>query len=670
MPRTESTIAAAEACYRGGDYSAAVALLENLVDQDPAQAAVLRILGLCRLQLHEPVEALGLLERAHALAPHDPWTQMHYGIGLQSVGRHKEAVAVFRTSQAKLPNDPAPLLNISSSLLALGNVPGAIRAARRGRLRAPAMADAHYILGLAYLTADWLNCAAQSFRIATRLAPGSANAWVSLGVARYRKGEIEGAKQAMRVALEVDPGNESAAANLGGFLKLSGEVEVAETVLRGVVERAPNAFAARINLAADLLQEDRAEEALSLLEGTTPTDPGMRQHWLLQKVLALIKLSRLLEARDMLDSVGAVPPGLEPLIQWREVMLSLEAKDDAQARRQATAMETMLTMTASMLPEHRIMGHFDAAKFWTRQREPDRAFPNWISGHRLLARFQPFSRRDFAAFADTTIAAFDAARLAHGPRASNLDQTPVFVVGMPRSGTTLVEQILSAHHEITGAGERTALGETFFRLGGNPESPGAVRKVAALDSAALDLAAQKYLADLHAIDARSTRIVDKMPGNFKHLGLMALMLPGARVIACDRDPRDIGLSIFTFRFYGLHAYAHDLSDLGWYIGQQRRLMAHWHAVLPNPILTIRLRDWIEDFSGTLRKLLDFLGLPYDKACEDFHAVRRRVRTVSRMQVQERVHARGLGRWREYEHHLMPLITALEESNAFEEASIH
>jgi hypothetical protein len=171
---------------------------------------------------------------------------------------------------------------------------------------------------------------------------------------------------------------------------------------------------------------------------------------------------------------------------------------------------------------------------------------------------------------------------------------------------------------------------------------------------------------LHALDPDARRIVDKMPGNFRHLGLMSLLLPGARVIACERDPRDIGLSIFTYRFFGMHGYAHDLADLGWYIGQQRRLMAHWRAALPNPVFTVRLRDWVEDFPGTLRRLLEFLDLPYDPACENFHQSERRVRTASRAQVREKINARGLGRWRGFETQLAPLIAELETAGAWEE----
>jgi hypothetical protein len=150
-----------------------------------------------------------------------------------------------------------------------------------------------------------------------------------------------------------------------------------------------------------------------------------------------------------------------------------------------------------------------------------------------------------------------------------------------------------------------------------------------------------------------------MPGNFRLLGLVALMLPGAKIIHCVRDPRDVGLSIFSRRFRGYHNYAHDLADLGGYIAQQYRLMAHWKAALPNPILTLDHSEWIADFDATLAKVLDHVGLPHDPNCARFHESERLVRTASRYQVRRPINAAGVGRWRRFETELQLLVAALE-----------
>jgi len=661
MTDERSAIAEAEARYRARDYAGAAEKLEKLAAAEDADA--LRLLALCRVRQNQPAEGLELFARARELAPADPWVALHYGIGLQSVGRHEEAAKMFREAAPRLPADPAPWLNLSTSLLALGDERGAIRAARHGRLRAPQMAQAHYVLGMAYLAAGFLGKAEDCFTTATKLQPDFADAWVNLGVARYRSGKIFPAREAMRAALRADPGHAAAAGNLGAFLRLTGEIEAAESVLRGVIAANPQAATARINFAADLLQEDRAAEALDLLDGTAPAAGEMRTQWALQRILALIRLGRMQEAKAALESLGPVPPGLLPLVLWRRAVLAAAAGDEAAARQAAREIAAALRGNNAMVPEHAIMAHYDLAKFWTQRGDHNSAFTHWVQGHKQLARFQPFSRAGHQAFIDATIATFDAARLA-GPRAGNTDTAPVFVVGMPRSGTTLTEQILAAHGMVHGAGERAALARCFWENGGG-ETAAAVRRVAQLQTPALDGLAGKYLAELHALDPDAARIVDKMPANANYLGLMALLMPGAKVIACERDPRDIGLSIFSFRFYGVHAYANDLSDLGWYIGQHRRLMAHWRAALPNPILTVRLSDWVDDFDFTLRRVLAFLELPYDAACERFHEVDRRVRTVSRAQVKEKVNARGLGRWRRYQAHLAPLIAELEAAGALE-----
>jgi tetratricopeptide (TPR) repeat protein len=665
MASTETAQAAAPAValgeerYRAGAYAEAEAIFTQLSAAQDDDYAALRMLGLARLRLGKRETALEALEKARALAPTDPLVRLHYGLGLHALGRHAEAATEFRACAPLMPADPAPYLNLSAALLALGDARGAIDAARRARRRDQGLPQAVYMVGMAYLAAERFRDALDAFAATLRLDPNLADAWVNIGVVRYRQDDIEGAKTAMRQALAIAPGHVGAAGNLGAFLRLSGQVEAAERLLADVLERNPEAAEVRINQAAALLSEERPAEALALLEDrTAPADPQLARHWHMQRMLALLQVGRTAEAREAMTAIGEVPPELTPLIYWRRMLLALAEGDRAVAQESAIAMEEALANTAGLVPEHRIMAHFDLGRFWSTQNDPERTVANWIAGHRMLSRFQPFSRESHLAFIDAMITRFDRARLHDGPRAQNTDPTPVFIVGMPRSGTTLAEQIIAAHPQAFGAGERGALYQVFAALGG--ETPQGVGRIAALDQPTLNASAERYLAELHALAADKARIVDKMPGNFNFLGRAALMLPGARIIHCVRDPRDIGLSIYTFRFYGYHPYAHDLGDLGWYIAQHDRIMAHWREALPNPILTLALDDWVEDFDGTLRRVLDFIDLPYDPACVRFYESDARVLTVSRSQVRQPVNARGLGRWRRYSAQLQPLIEALEE----------
>jgi Tfp pilus assembly protein PilF len=566
------------------------------------------------------------------------------------------------------PTTAAAWLERAVWLLGQGDAAAAARAASEACRRAPQDARAHYVYGQAWLALGEHGRAALASGAAIRLAPDWADAWVNYGLAHYRQGDIETAKEAMRQALRRVPRHAAATANLGAFMRISGEFEEAEALLTATLARSPEDVGARLNLVADLLQEDRAAEALILLEAPVPADPAIARHWHLQRALGLIELGRAAEARVALAAItdlGPIPRAVAPLWYWRHALLARAEGDAAGMRTSAAQMAAALeAMGPDATPEHRIMGHYDLAKLYSESGDAAAAMRHWAAGHALLRPTQPFSRAAHAAFIDASIEAFGGARLRAGARAANSDPAPVFIVGMPRSGTTLCEQILGAHRDVQGAGERTALSEAFAALGKGRDAA-AARRVAASDGATLDAAATDYLAGLHALAPDRARIVDKMPGNYLYLGLVGLLLPGARIIHCMRDPRDIGLSIFTIRFYGYHPYAHDLADLGWTIAEQLRLMAHWRAVLPNPILTVRLSDWVTDFDATLAAVLAHLGLPPDPACARFYESTSRVRTMSRAQVRRPVNAGGLGRWHRYATDLAPLIAALDEAGALE-----
>jgi hypothetical protein len=244
-------------------------------------------------------------------------------------------------------------------------------------------------------------------------------------------------------------------------------------------------------------------------------------------------------------------------------------------------------------------------------------------------------------------------------------ERPVFVVGMLRTGTTLVEQILASHPAVHGAGEVPHLGAMVNnmseRLGGSEKYPECIKS---LSAAAVRVLAGEYEQALdQSIRGRQTaevlRVVDKMPSNYLNLGLIATLFPKARIIHCRRDPVDTCLSCYFQNFQEPIAYTLDLRHLGQYYREYERLMAHWRAVLPVGVFDLAYEELTADLEGVSRCLLDFCGLPWDDRCLRFNESRRIVRTSSALQVRQPVYRSSVGKWKRYEAQLGPLIAALK-----------
>jgi hypothetical protein len=232
---------------------------------------------------------------------------------------------------------------------------------------------------------------------------------------------------------------------------------------------------------------------------------------------------------------------------------------------------------------------------------------------------------------------------------------PVFVIGMPRSGTTLVEQILASHPDIHGAGELGTMG----RLAAAIKPPGFPAAVCGLDAADRAAIGRRYLDRVRPLAAGRSRVVDKMPGNFVFAGLIRLALPRARIIHCRRDPVDTCLSCYQRLFLGEQGFTYDLGELGRFYRSYLRLMAHWRQMMPpDRFIEVDYEEVVDDVEGQARRLIDFCGLEWNESCLEFHRNERQVRTASVNQVRQPIYRGSVGRWRRHEAHLGPLLAAL------------
>jgi Sulfotransferase family len=237
---------------------------------------------------------------------------------------------------------------------------------------------------------------------------------------------------------------------------------------------------------------------------------------------------------------------------------------------------------------------------------------------------------------------------------------PIFVIGMPRSGTTLVEQILASHPAVHGAGELSALDTVVQSVRGPGNTPTAFPEfVTAADGPALRRIGLSYLAELQRIAPDGERVTDKMPSNYYYAGLIHLALPNAKIIHCVRDPVDTCVSCYSKLFSGAQIHTYDLAELGRYYRRYERLMAHWRRVLPKGrILDVRYEDVVADLEGQARRILAYCALPWDDRCLAFHRTERPVRTASATQVRRPIYNTAVGRWRAYADDLGPLLAAL------------
>jgi Flp pilus assembly protein TadD len=421
----------------------------------------------------------------------------------------------------------------------------------------------------------------------------------------------------------------------------------------------PGAAPAHQAIAQWHVQHGREEQALhhsELAMSLAPNDPS----YAIVRAIILYEVGRADEAwrlAEPLVRAGNHHPSLMALYATIAPKVGREAEAEPILERALQSREVKAD------PGHCADVHFHLGQMLDRRGEYDRAFAHFRAGNDI-ARLTRAPHDPVAHSRSTTetIRYFTRQRLARLPRAMHDDRRPVFIVGMPRSGTSLVEQILASHAEAFGAGELEALSLLSPALGplvGAPPGEPYLAQFERLSVRAADQLAVRYLAHIDSLKPGNARYVtDKMPENFLRLDLVQLLFPNARVIHCVRDPLDTCLSCFTSHFETGNAHTFDLAHLGDYYADYRRLMSHWKRVLTVPIIDVRYEDLVLGPDAEIRRLLGFLDLPWDERCLRFHENKRKVKTASRDQVRRPIYTSSIGRWKHYEKHLGALMERL------------
>lgn len=518
---------------------------------------------------------------------------------------------------------------------------------------APDHADAHADLGVVLMAMRQLVPALPHWERVVALRPDNPDAWHNYGKLLGDLRRLEPAREAFERALALAPDRMLTLMTYARALANCGEEDAAEAIWERVIAQWPQRFEGYQGLAEVQFQRGQLMRAQdTYARGAIAVPEGPEMH------MGLAQLKE--DHGDREGAEAAFREALRLRPDWPMAMEGLLTLIRGRAEPELVARARAITDDLRRPPQDRANVGFGLGKALDAQ-DPDEAFLVWTkANHARRQQMGPFDRQKTATRVDRTIDAFSTVQIARLAGAGHPDERPVFVLGMPRSGTSLVEQIIAAHPDAIGYGELPDISRIARSM---PQRCGSIQRwpeaLAAVDAGVLHGAGADYLAALARRNAaRALRSIDKAPLNFFHAGLIALLFPNARIVWCRRDPRDICVSIYGENFALEQAFATDLSDLGYYYRQYMRLMRHWQSVLPGRIHECVYEDLVADPETRARALVAAVGLPWSDACLKFHEQDRPVLTPSRWQVRQPMYSKAVGRWKRYERWIAPLVTAL------------
>lgn len=509
----------------------------------------------------------------------------------------------------------------------------------------PRHADALHYMGLLAQQSGKNEDALRLIQGSLQVKPDNPDAMNHLGQVYIGLNDYASAERCFRQALDHDSSHFNALNNLANCRRQAGDLGAALELYEKAKEIEPRNPVCAFNYGITLNAIGRPRDAIKWLTRATEYDP--RNH------LAHHHIGILSEQLGDFQTANAhYLAALEHQPQYYDSLAALlnSPEYEADETQVTTAREAL--QQDNLPPDTRLRLEHALGKHFEQSHQYDIAFQHFRSSNEVEKTVgRPFDIDAYSREFDKLIERHAAERIEELAQFGSQDERPVFVVGLPRTGTSLTEQILSSHSAIHGAGELSYMGSIASQ----------VNKKLTLTEQSITELSNKYLDGLGRKSPDSaSRIVDKYPMNYAHLGLIAILFPNAKIIHCQRDPLDVAISCYTVLFNLGNNFTNDLMHFGLYYKEYQRLMAHWSAVLPTTILELQYEDLVREPEAVTKNLIAHCDLPWEEECLQFDRNERTVLTPSNWQVRQKLYNTAVGRWRKYEEHLLELKSFLED----------
>lgn len=670
-----------------GQLSQAKTLCEQLSRSKKKDPQVWLMLGDINKQLHNYDKAESSYRRALKIKPSHVAAHNRLAMLFHSQGSFPAAASSYKRSLKIDDNQPVMYFNLGGVLQELGDIEEAKKKYEKAILLksdyakayanlgyilreqgelveseknyllavqyAPEIPDIYCNLGITQLVLEKVIAAEENLNKALELKSDYADAHCALADVCVLRGEFDRANSEYQQALDISPDSVEILCHYANSLMLAGNNDRAQTLTLRAINIDPDNVEARISLGSLYIISGRHEEAKEYANSVIAIDP--------ENTKAITLLAGIAERQgNAAQAYTYLKPVLDKILENEEIAVvfglisrAIGCEDEA-----IKLMETVLTQKSNLKSITRKEIYFILGGIYDSKKSYDMAYKYYSMANSL--KKIDFNIENTRIETDNLIRVYDKAFMRRMPRSSIHSQRPVFIIGMPRSGTSLVEQILSSHSKVFGAGELNDINNIIYslrnHLGTTVQYPD---HLALLTEEKLDTISKIYLDRLAELSSEAEKLTDKLPGNYKNLGLIELMFPNAHIIHCVRDPLDTCLSCYFQDFHGHHPYVYNLKHLGQEYNEYLRLMEHWKGVLSIPVLDVKYEDLVNNQETISRKMIAFCDLEWEDSCLSFHKNERLTITASYEQVRKPMYKKSVQRWKNYEPYIGELIKEIQ-----------